>query len=123
MYGPKAIVPAAQGAWINTPITTLNEAWEQYDNKCGGGIYWSRDRGNSGDGDYKSFITEAEYMQVAARMGKQTGNGTYIQQANQLLKWIQSASLFNSDGTVNDGLHASACNTVISDQWSCPFES
>ena len=28
-----------------------------------GGIYWARDRSNPTNGDYKSFITEAEYMQ------------------------------------------------------------
>lgn len=116
MYGYKSIVPAANGAWINTPVTTLNEAWEQWDTKCGGGIFWARDRSNKANGDYKSFITEVEYMQVAARVAKQTGNSTYMTQAGQVLAWIQSASLLNTDGTINDGLHTAACNTVISDQ-------
>jgi mannan endo-1,6-alpha-mannosidase len=87
---------------------TYDEVWEQWDNNCGGGIYWSRDRITNDPQTrfFKSTITHAQQMLLGARLFAQTNrNQTYLQHTNQMMTWLRQG-LISRDLDVYDGIRA-----------------
>ncbi|KAJ3077234.1 hydrolase 76 protein [Podochytrium sp. JEL0797] len=71
---------------------TFDEVWMSWDNQCGGGIFWSRDRDPSASNPYlKSAITNVQMMDLGARLGK-------TDQVNQIWSWLKSSGLVVDDG-------------------------
>lgn len=87
IFGPSTVMPSTSGGlWYTTAQKTYDQVWEDWDDQCGGGIYWvrqdllvcterivtdagtlqSRDRGSSA-GRYKSTITNVEFIAQGAR--------------------------------------------------------
>ncbi|KAI9329456.1 hypothetical protein BDR26DRAFT_872417 [Obelidium mucronatum] len=72
--------------------TTFDDIWMSWDDKCGGGIYWSRNRNPDGANPYlKSSITNVQMMDLGARLG-------YTDKANQIWNWMKSSGLVVDDG-------------------------
>lgn len=42
VYGPSTNMPGANGPWMTAATKTFDQAYQQWDNKCSGGIYWVR---------------------------------------------------------------------------------
>lgn len=55
IWGASKDMPGVDGSWIVAPQKTLDQVYEQRDDQCGGGIYWSRNR-QAANNDYKSVI-------------------------------------------------------------------
>ncbi len=76
----------------------MSAAW---DNTCGGGIWWSRDR------NYKNAIANELFFSVAAslaRRGSEADKALAADWAAKEWKWFQASGMINKDHLVNDGL-------------------
>ncbi|EGG05778.1 family 76 glycoside hydrolase [Melampsora larici-populina 98AG31] len=118
VFGPNAIMPRSNGDWISLATKTYDQTGVETDDKCGGGIYWSRDRG-SPSGVYKSLITQIEFISQGARNYLQTKNETALAQSKQVLDWIMSSGLGNlNTGELLDGMPSNNCQQFTKTSWS-----
>lgn len=72
-----------------------------WDNTCGGGIWWSKDR------TYKNAIANELFFDVSAslsRRGSDADRAQALEWAKQEWAWFQSTGMINSNHLVNDGL-------------------
>lgn len=71
-----------------------------WDNTCGGGIWWSKDRG------YKNAIANELFLSVAAHLAnRDTANrAAYLNWANKEWQWFAQTGMINSKNLINDGL-------------------
>ncbi len=72
-----------------------------WDNTCGGGIWWSRDR------NYKNAIANELFFSVAASLSRRGSTSDKAQAAEWAAKewrWFQASGMINKDHLVNDGL-------------------
>ena len=103
LFGKDAATKDGQ-SFLQISINTFNEVWQQWDTtKCGGGIYWSRDRKHKEYKSYKSTITNAQMMMLGARLTILTKDEQYMKKAVEIYKWVQKV-LITPDGSVVDGI-------------------
>jgi predicted alpha-1,6-mannanase (GH76 family) len=72
-----------------------------WDNTCGGGIWWSKDR------TYKNAIANELFFRVAAELGLRTRGAEqrgYADWAAREWRWFDASGMINSANLVNDGL-------------------
>jgi predicted alpha-1,6-mannanase (GH76 family) len=62
-----------------------------WDDVCGGGLWWSRER------TYKNAITNSLFLLAAARLRSAWSDRAWA--------WLEASGMINEDGLVNDGLH------------------
>ncbi|KAA1110359.1 hydrolase 76 protein [Puccinia graminis f. sp. tritici] len=118
LFGPKAQMAGGNGDWISLATKTYDQVWAQADYKCGGGIYWSRNRQSKG-GNYKSFITQVEFISQGARNFIQTKNATAFEQSKIILDWTTTSGIANQQsGVIWDGVEADACGKFSTSLWS-----
>ncbi|KAJ3166406.1 hydrolase 76 protein [Geranomyces variabilis] len=111
-YGKDAQMPGG-GKFLDVAALTFNEMYEQWDTQCGGGIYWSRDRSpTQKDADYKSTISNSQFVEMGARLAMLTGNQTYLDMASQTYQWIKVSGVMTAQFVVTDGVHTASCGTV-----------
>ncbi len=100
-------------AWIDAYDLTKNKAYlataasifadmaTEWDNTCGGGIWWSKDR------NYKNAIANELFLSVAAHLANRESGAKRAQYqawANREWKWFEGTGMINDKGLVNDGL-------------------
>jgi predicted alpha-1,6-mannanase (GH76 family) len=76
-----------------------------WDDTCGGGIWWSKDR------NYKNAIANELFLSVAAHLANRTSGATrrkYLAWGNEEWKWFQASGMINTTNLINDGLSRSA---------------
>ncbi|KAJ3006943.1 hydrolase 76 protein [Thoreauomyces humboldtii] len=113
-YGATAVIPNGE-KFLDVARLTSSEMWEQYDTTCGGGIYWNRDRASN---NYKSTITNVEFIQLGARLAMATGNQTYLQMAEVTYKWLSTSGLLTADNILYDGMNNNACGTLTTNRYA-----
>jgi predicted alpha-1,6-mannanase (GH76 family) len=101
-------------AWIDAYDLTRNKAYlamaesifadmaASWDDTCGGGIWWSKDK------DYKNAIANELFFSVAAHLVNRTSGATrrqYLEWGNREWKWFQGTGMINAKGLINDGLN------------------
>ncbi len=107
-------------AWIKAYDLTNNPEYLQmaktifedmkgaWDETCGGGVWWNKDR------RYKNAITNELFLTVAARLHQRTpgdeGEGSYRDWAEKELAWFLNSGMINSDHLINDGLNSQCTN-------------
>ena len=70
-----------------------------WDDVCGGGVWWSKDR------KVKNAIENELFFSVAAHLANRVpGDAQYRDWADREWKWFAASGMINSDGLVNDGL-------------------
>ena len=118
------------GKGFKTPIgstlfdiakNTYTEVRDQWDNLCGGGLYWARNRNDAqlNKAVYKSTITNVEQILLGVRLFKITGDRSYLEHAIQVYDWLVGPSgLVTGDGVVMDGVRADACQEFTPNQHS-----
>ncbi|WP_128913859.1 glycoside hydrolase family 76 protein [Granulicella sibirica] len=85
-----------------------------WDDTCGGGIWWKKDR------HYKNAIANELFLSVAAKLALHTRGkkqNEYLDWANREWKWFSGTGMINEDGLVNDGLTGS-CKNNKGTTWS-----
>jgi predicted alpha-1,6-mannanase (GH76 family) len=76
-----------------------------WDDKCGGGIWWTRGK------TYKNAIPNELFLLVAARLHQRTaGGGGYLDWALREWEWFSASGLIGPAGLINDGLTADCAN-------------
>ncbi|HUS67958.1 MAG TPA: glycoside hydrolase family 76 protein [Kofleriaceae bacterium] len=75
-----------------------------WDDECGGGVWWSKDR------DYKNAITNELFLTIAARLYVRTEKAEYLDWAEQEWAWFEASGMLNGDGLINDGLDDACAN-------------
>ena len=77
----------------------MADAW---DNTCGGGIWWSKDR------KYKNAIANELFLSVAAHLANRTAGAArsqYLEWGRKEWTWFQASGMINAQHLVNDGLN------------------
>jgi len=79
-----------------------------WDEVCGGGLWWNRDRA------YKNAITNELFLLAAARLHRQAPNGegpgSYLDWATRTWAWFDSTGMINESALINDGLDSGCAN-------------
>ena len=101
-------------AWIDAYDLTRNKVYlamaesifsdmsGEWDDTCGGGIWWSKDR------NYKNAIANELFLSVAAHLANRSSGARrrqYLQWGNREWKWFEATGMINGKGLVNDGLN------------------
>ncbi|EFP77527.1 hydrolase 76 protein [Puccinia graminis f. sp. tritici] len=117
-YGPGATLPNSTVTWISLADKTYQGAASQKDDKCGGGIYWYRDR-SVPRGAYKALITHSEFISQGARNYMITKDPETLEKAKCILEWVISSGLANpKTGLLMDGMSIKNCTDFTTYQWS-----
>ncbi|SFQ54741.1 Predicted alpha-1,6-mannanase, GH76 family [Amycolatopsis arida] len=78
-----------------------------WDDVCGGGLWWNKDR------RYKNAITNELFITVATRLAARTPGpaaAEYLGWARRGWAWFAASGMINSSGLVNDGLDDACAN-------------
>ena len=104
LYGNKDLIEGVNYNMIAN--NTLTSVWQQWDNACGGGIYWSRDRQSSLENQrtYKSSITNAQYLYMTAMLYGTTKDASYMTKFDQVYQWMKTSGIIDKDWKVADGV-------------------
>eukprot|EP00842_Homolaphlyctis_polyrhiza_P005179 jgi/Hompol1/5662/HPOL_001773-RA len=107
IFGKDALMPRSTLiTYLKAAVQNFEETYPEFDKThCGGGMYWSRDRTNWTK-DYKSTISNAQAITLAARLSILTGNSTYMDTANLFYAWLKSQQgTITPSGHVFDGVN------------------
>lgn len=80
-----------------------------WDDTCGGGIWWSKDK------KYKNAIANELFLSVAAHLVNRTTGATrsqYLDWGNKEWTWFRGSGMINAKGLINDGLGNSRDQTA-----------
>ncbi|KAF2186765.1 glycoside hydrolase family 76 protein [Zopfia rhizophila CBS 207.26] len=113
--------PPNSPSWLELTQNVLNEQKGRWDDgRCGGGMKWKINQGDDG-WHYKSTITNGLFFQLAARIGRFTGDVEALKWAEKSYDWTVGVGLIDKDYNVYDGTDdakGSGCVDVNHDQWS-----
>ena len=93
--------------YLETAIMIFKDMAGGWDETCGGGIWWSKDR------KYKNAIANELFLSVAAKLalharGKQ--RRLYLSWADREWRWFLQSGMINDSNLINDGLDESCKN-------------
>ncbi|KAI9329444.1 glycosyl hydrolase family 76-domain-containing protein [Obelidium mucronatum] len=116
-FGKDAIIaPSLPGnsnpKYIDATHMTYLEMLDQWDtSKCNGGMYWSRNRNSNIENQlyYKSTISNAQHLDLGARLYVLTGDKKFIEWFDRVYAWLKSSNLITSTYSVYDGLDTRNC--------------
>ena len=86
-----------------------------WDDTCGGGIWWKKDR------HYKNAIANELFLSAAAKLASLVRDAhrrtVYLEWAKREWQWFAASGMINSQNLVNDGLD-SACRNNHRNTWT-----
>jgi mannan endo-1,6-alpha-mannosidase len=95
--------PAGQPGWLALGQAVFNTQAPRWDDStCGGGLRWQIFTFNNGY-NYKNTISNGCFFNMAARLGRYTGNQTYLDWAEKMWNWSSTIGLMSSDYHFYDG--------------------
>jgi predicted alpha-1,6-mannanase (GH76 family) len=98
----KAYDLTGEKRYLDTAKSIFKDMTQGWDSKCGGGMWWHKDR------KYKNAITNELFFTVAIRLHQRTvndyGKGSYIDWSKRGWNWFKKSGMLNSQNLVNDGL-------------------
>jgi mannan endo-1,6-alpha-mannosidase len=106
---------------LDVVITTWVQAAEQWDDKCGGGIYWARGRQAKEDNraNYKSTISNVQMALLSAQLYKWTKDVKYREFADKSIAWLRSANLLDDQNHLYDGVNVRDCaGSMDKSEWT-----
>lgn len=107
--------------WLAMAQAVFNTIWARWDDQhCGGGVRWQIFTWNSGY-NYKNTISNACLFQLAARLGRYTGNDTYLDVAEEVFDWLVDVGYVVLKDTANvfDGADiGDNCTDITKLEWS-----
>jgi mannan endo-1,6-alpha-mannosidase len=112
LFGKDTIMPGGV-SYNQVTDKTYQQVQAQEDPTCGGGIWWSRNRNDDKNKNYKSAITLTQQMMQGARMYILTKNQKYEADAERTYAWMKSSKIIDPSGAVNDGLDVNGCRINI----------
>jgi mannan endo-1,6-alpha-mannosidase len=111
--------PANQPQWLALAQGVFNDQASRWDTStCGGGLRWQIFTFNSGY-DYKNAISNGCFFNLGARLGKYTGNQTYLDWAEKVFDWVSDIGLMDSTYHFYDGTDDTEnCTSIDHIQWT-----
>jgi predicted alpha-1,6-mannanase (GH76 family) len=100
--------------YLAAAVTIFNDMTTGWDDTCGGGLWWTRDR------TYKNAIPNELFLSVAARLANRSEGRRrkgYVQWADREWNWLQHSAMFEDDHLFSDGLD-SECHDNHRRKWS-----
>jgi predicted alpha-1,6-mannanase (GH76 family) len=97
----------ADKAYLDEAESLFAAIAEFWDDACGGGVWWRRDR------RYKNAVTNELFLLAAARLAGRTEGARaegYLDWARRAWTWFRDSGLVNAQGLVNDGLGEDCAN-------------
>ncbi|WAQ83208.1 hypothetical protein PtA15_3A577 [Puccinia triticina] len=117
-YGANSI----KGPWITPAQKTYDQTYQQWDDGCGGGIYWlgpSQNIDMSLANRHLSLTTQLEFIQQGARNFMANKNHTALDLWKAAMDWVFSSGLGNvQTGVLYDGMNVGECGKFTSHIWS-----
>ncbi len=100
--------------YLQTAQRDVDFMWGNHDDVCGGGLWWTVNRG------YKNAISNELFMQAAAELGQRLGDtgSAYLERAVSVWNWFEGSGVINHDLLVNDGLATSTCRNNGDTTWT-----
>jgi predicted alpha-1,6-mannanase (GH76 family) len=94
--------------YLRTAASIFDDMSTGWDDVCGGGIWWSKER------HYKNAIANELFLSVAAHLANRAGNkeekARYRTWAEREWAWFQNSSMIRDDNQINDGLDKNCRN-------------
>lgn len=94
--------------YLSMAATIFDDMSKGWDNVCGGGIWWSKDR------KYKNAIANELFLSVAAHLANRTSSPEektrYSTWAEREWAWFHNSSMIRPDSQINDGLDENCKN-------------
>lgn len=111
--------PKDQPQWLALVQAVFNTQAPRWDaTTCGGGLRWQVFSFNKGY-NYKNSISNGCFFNIAARLGRYTGNKTYLEWADKTWDWEQQIGLISADYHIYDGSDDSInCTQINHLEWS-----
>lgn len=111
--------PAGQPSWLALGQAVFNTQAPRWDTTtCGGGLRWQIFAFNNGY-NYKNTISNGCFFNMAARLGRYTGNQTYLDWADKMWDWVSTVGLVSSDYHIYDGSDDTInCTQINHIEWS-----
>ncbi|CAI4896243.1 CKB_collapsed_G0042840.mRNA.1.CDS.1 [Saccharomyces cerevisiae] len=107
--------------WLAMVQAVFNTMYSRWDSEhCGGGLRWQIFTWNSGY-NYKNTVSNACLFQIAARLGRYTGNTTYLEVAEQVFDWLVDVGyvVLNDTANVFDGAEIDTnCTDITKIEWT-----
>jgi predicted alpha-1,6-mannanase (GH76 family) len=98
---------AGNEAYLHMAESIFDDMATGWDDTCGGGVWWNKDR------RYKNAIPNELFLTVAAKLASKTTGAQrrkYLQWADLEWRWFAVSGLINDRGLINDGLDANCKN-------------
>lgn len=87
--------------------------WSFHDDRCGGGVWWRKDK------TYKNAITNELFIKLAASIhNRLPGDVFELERAKSVYRWFEASGMINAQGLVNDGLDLSTCKNNGQTTWT-----
>jgi mannan endo-1,6-alpha-mannosidase len=111
--------PPSQPQWLALAQAVFNSQIKRWDmDSCAGGLRWQIFFTNPG-WNYKNTISTGGLFQLAARLGRYTGDQQYLNWADKTWDWLASTPNLTPDFTVNDGSDVlKNCSDANGIQWT-----
>ncbi|CAN6627320.1 hypothetical protein TRVA0_011S01266 [Trichomonascus vanleenenianus] len=94
------------GRFLQSAANLFEVISNNWDDKCGGGVYWNQDKKG------KNAIPNLLLMDVAAKLASRTGNKSkYSYWARRAYNWIKDSGMINDQNLIVDGLDSSTCQS------------
>ncbi len=107
----KAYSLTKNNRYLHMAETIFDDMKGGWDNTCGGGIWWNKDR------KYKNAIANELFLALAARLYRSTSTAEYLNWAQREWTWFHNSGMINTTNQVNDGL-TSACTNNGGTVWT-----
>jgi predicted alpha-1,6-mannanase (GH76 family) len=101
--------------YLRTAGAIFDDMTGGWDNTCGGGIWWKKDR------TYKNAIANELFLSVAAHLANRAADRSrrarYAAWAKREWQWFQHTGMIGPDNLISDGLDAK-CQNNHETEWS-----
>jgi predicted alpha-1,6-mannanase (GH76 family) len=97
-----------QKRYLSMAESIFADMTKGWDDKCSGGIWWSKDRKYKNAIANELFLSVAAHLDTRARSGGQRKN--YLRWAQREWLWFSQSGMINSDHLINDGLDQHCTN-------------
>ena len=98
--------------YLAMAIRDADYMYRFWDDKCGGGVWWSADK------KYKNAIPNELFLELTAALhNRLPGDIKYLKLAKDEWDWFRGSGMINSAGLVNDGL-SSQCRNNGKTTWT-----
>ncbi|TFL03058.1 glycoside hydrolase family 76 protein [Pterulicium gracile] len=97
--------------FLNSAIKVCNIIGREWDDTCGGGLWWSTAH------TYKNAITNELFFMASGTLYLRTGQEVFLENAKLTWTWLLNSGMRNAEGLWNDGL-TDTCENNGQETWS-----